>query len=351
MAFKPRTSAPSTSDKNWIHTSKGGKNSCILISGNSVLPNCVGYAWGRFMEILGTTPKLSRGNAENWWGYKDGYERGQTPRLGAVMCYRKGKAGVSSDGAGHVLIVEGIYSDGSVLVSQSGYRSSRFWTSIIPAGYALKGYVFQGFIYNPAVKDNTVVDNSSTYVAGKNYILTTNLKVRSGAGTNYTWKTVNQLTAGGKKAATSSNSSDKAVLKSGTVVTALSVIKSGNNIWLKIPSGYICANEGGSAYVKSATSSSNNNSTSNYKAGKNYTLQTVLKVRTGPGTNYSQKIVGQLTAGGKKAATSSSEKSKAALKKGTIVTAQKVVVSGNNIWLQIPSGYVCAKEGKSVYIK
>ena len=35
MAFKPRTSAPSTSDPNWIHTSKGGKNSCILISGKS----------------------------------------------------------------------------------------------------------------------------------------------------------------------------------------------------------------------------------------------------------------------------------------------------------------------------
>ena len=86
---------------------------------------------------------------ENWWGYKDGYKRGQTPKLGAVMCYRKGKAGVSSDGAGHVLIVEKIYSDGSVLASQSGYKSSRFWTSVIPKGYALKGYVFQGFIYNP----------------------------------------------------------------------------------------------------------------------------------------------------------------------------------------------------------
>lgn len=251
MAFKPRTSAPSTSDPNWIHTSKGGKNSCILISGKSVLPNCVGYAWGRFMEILGKTPKLSRSNAENWWSYKDGYKRGQTPKLGAVMCYRKGKAGVGSDGAGHVLIVEKIYSDGSVLASQSGYKSSRFWTSVIPKGYALKGYVFQGFIYNPAVKETTTVSKQKTYITGKNYTLTTALKVRAGAGTNYKWKTVGQLTAGGRKAATSTNKNDSAVLKSGTVVTALQVIeKSNGDIWLKIPSGYVCAKEGKSVYIK-----------------------------------------------------------------------------------------------------
>ena len=155
MAFKARLTAPSTTDKNWIHTSKGGKNSCILVSGNSVLPNCVGYAWGRFMEIMGSTPKLSRGNAEDWWNYKDGYKRGQTPKLGAVICYRKGKVGTSSDGAGHVAIVEKINSDGSIVISESGYKSFRFRTMTLPKGYKyFSGYTFQGFIYNPAVKDS-----------------------------------------------------------------------------------------------------------------------------------------------------------------------------------------------------
>lgn len=152
MSYKPRLSAPSTTDKNWIHSTKGGKNSCILITGNSVLPNCVGYAWGRFMEVLGSTPKLSRRNAEDWYGYiQDGYKRGQTPKLGAVICWRKGRAGNGNDGAGHVAIVEKINSDGSIVISQSGYKSSRFWTSTVKKGYALAGYVFQGFIYNPAV--------------------------------------------------------------------------------------------------------------------------------------------------------------------------------------------------------
>lgn len=163
MAFKARTTAPSTSDKNWIHTSKGGKNSCILVSGNSVLPNCVGYAWGRFMEVLGSTPKLSRGNAEDWWGYSDGYKRGQTPKLGAVICYRKGKTGAGADGAGHVAIVEKIYSDGSILISESGYKSFRFRTMKLAKGYKyFSGYTFQGFIYNPAVKDSSTTTSTNT---------------------------------------------------------------------------------------------------------------------------------------------------------------------------------------------
>ena len=149
VIFKPRKTAPGTNDKNWLHTSKGGFNSCILISGNSCLPNCVGYAWGRFRELLGYTPKLCRGNAENWYSYKDGYKRGKTPKLGAVICYAKGKAGNASDGAGHVAIVEEIYPDGSILVSQSVYGGARFGTKKLAKGYAWGSLTFQGFIYPP----------------------------------------------------------------------------------------------------------------------------------------------------------------------------------------------------------
>ena len=157
MSFKIRTTAPTSTDKNWIHTSKGGKNSCILIAGNSVIPNCVGYAWGRFMEILGSTPKLSRANAEDWYGHtSDGYKRGQTPELGAVICWRKGKTGTESDGAGHVAIVEQIYSDDSIMISESGYNSFRFRIKTLKKPYLINGYSFQGFIYNPAVKQISV---------------------------------------------------------------------------------------------------------------------------------------------------------------------------------------------------
>lgn len=152
--FIPRTTAPSTSDKNWIHISYGGYNSCIHISGGSVLPNCVGYAWGRARELMGKDPALSRNNAENWWGHNDGYERGQTPRLGAIACWRKGSVNSSSDGAGHVAVVEQINADGSIVTSNSNYSGKRFFTQKFAKGYALSGQVFQGFIYLPVVFDN-----------------------------------------------------------------------------------------------------------------------------------------------------------------------------------------------------
>ena len=160
--YTPRLTAPSTTDKYWLHTSAGGLNSCIYIAGGSVLPNCVGYAWGRFYEILKSKPKLSRRNAEEWYGYTtDGYERGQTPKLGAVVCWAKGKTNYGADGAGHVAIVEQVNADGSIVTSNSGYGGKRFWTKTLKPPYAMSGYTFQGFIYNPAVKE---ANNSNTFV-------------------------------------------------------------------------------------------------------------------------------------------------------------------------------------------
>lgn len=149
--FKARKTAPSTSNKYWQHTSKGGYNKCILISGKSCLPNCVGYAWGRWYELIGKAPKLSLANAENWYGYTaDGYKRGKTPKLGAVICWRKGQVGVGSDGAGHVAVVEKVNDDGSILISESGYNSFRFRTRTLKKPYSIgSAYTFQGFIYCP----------------------------------------------------------------------------------------------------------------------------------------------------------------------------------------------------------
>jgi len=150
--YYARLTAPSYQDKNWIYYSMNGYNYCIKIGNDgSVLPNCVGYAWGRWRELLGAYHKLSRSNAENWWGNtSDGYERGQTPKVGAVICWRKGQAGNAADGAGHVAIVEKINSDGSILISQSAYNGTRFWTQTMKFPYNVGStYHFQGFIYNP----------------------------------------------------------------------------------------------------------------------------------------------------------------------------------------------------------
>ena len=118
------------------------------------LPNCTCYAWGRFWEIADTEhdysnrPTLSTGNAEDWYSFSsDGYERGQDPRLGAVICFADGPF----SGEGHVAIVEQINNDGSIVTSNSAYGGEYFYTqTLYPPNYLpASGYTFQGFIYNP----------------------------------------------------------------------------------------------------------------------------------------------------------------------------------------------------------
>ena len=160
---KPRTTAPLATDKYWIHTSNGGLNECIEINNSgSCLPNCVGYAWGRFYEFTGQRPKLSKSNAENWYGYTaDGYQRSQVPVGGAVICWRKGQAGNSADGAGHVAIVEEVKSNGDVVTSNSAYSGTRFYMQTITkaSGYSMgSGYTFQGFILPPG----SIVSNAGS---------------------------------------------------------------------------------------------------------------------------------------------------------------------------------------------
>lgn len=98
--------------------------------------------------------------------------------------------------------------------------------------------------YNKKIASN----NANTFVVNKVYTLKYDLKVRSGAGTNYGWKKYSQLTADGKKHAYSSNS--YAVLKVGTQVTVLEVKKLSNGeIWVRIPSGWVCAVQNGIKYI------------------------------------------------------------------------------------------------------
>lgn len=152
VKFVPRLTAPSTSDKYWIHASRGGLNDCIHIGGGSVLPNCVGYAWGRFYELTGEKPRLSRANAEDWYGNTaDGYKRSATPKLGAVACWRKGKVFNSADGCGHVAIVERIEANGDIVTSNSAYGGTRFYTQTYKSinNYNSGTLIFQGFILPP----------------------------------------------------------------------------------------------------------------------------------------------------------------------------------------------------------
>lgn len=85
-----------------------------------------------------------------------------------------------------------------------------------------------------------------------------------------------------------------------------------------------------------------------YIIGKTYTLQVNLNVRMGAGTSYKNKKYSELTKDGRKHALNISN---AVLKRGTKVTCKNVIKVKDETWLEIPSGFICAKYGDKVYVK
>ena len=89
-----------------------------------------------------------------WWANVDTtvYQVGQTPQLGAVICFED-----TSGGDGHVAIVEQINNGGeSIVTSNSAWGGTYFYTQTLyrSNNYCWGGdnddrYQTQGFIYNP----------------------------------------------------------------------------------------------------------------------------------------------------------------------------------------------------------
>jgi len=161
--FTPRLTKPEAGNKYYIRKAQGGYSNAIL--GNSALrdkdcntlPNCVGYAYGRFNEIggYGTCKFLKPVNAALFINYMDKELKvSQTPSLGAVMVWAGG-----ASGCGHVAIVEKIITADEVLTSESGWSLKSIFRNVDRKkennwGMGAK-YPFLGFIKNPAVKDDT----------------------------------------------------------------------------------------------------------------------------------------------------------------------------------------------------
>ncbi len=102
---------------------------------------------------------------------------------------------------------------------------------------------------NPKPYIDAAGSTGGSYTVGKTYTIVANsgLKVRTGAGTNYAQKRKSELTKDGQKNA---KNQTMAVLKKGTRVTCQAIKTVGNRIWMKVPSGYICAVEDGNVYIK-----------------------------------------------------------------------------------------------------
>ena len=237
--FVERTISPSLTDKDFIHYSGEGNNFCIEIERGSCLPNCVGYCWGRWLEILRCTHRLSRANAEDWYGNtEDGYERGQKPKVGAVICWRKGRLWNESDGAGHVAIVERVKANGDIVTSESAYGGERFRTRTYTkkSGYYLApGYEFQGFIYIPV----TFKVEKKKYRTGTYKVMSPILAVRVGAGKLYRKKKFKELTKDAREQIKALNNIEYDGYVKGVEFEVTKV----KGIWGKTASGWVSLNQ------------------------------------------------------------------------------------------------------------
>lgn len=182
--FVKRTSKPGAGNKFYITDDRGGYSWCIQGSPTDpncdVLANCVGYACGRFNEIIGAMkyPTLNC-NAENFIerAKQAGLEVVDYPTLGGIIVMQRGATLSGGDGAGHVLIVEDILEYGAngyaskIYTSESGYGSSAFWNSTRSNANGRWGhgsdYKFRGCIVNPAVgKKNAYKEPTPTPTPG-----------------------------------------------------------------------------------------------------------------------------------------------------------------------------------------
>lgn len=203
--FSMRTTKPS-GNLNFMTTSTGGWSTCIMGSPNdpnaTVLSNCVGYASSRFNEIInlargtsGCTYKTLNCNAENFpeRAAAAGLQMGSAPRRGAIICWQKGSLS-SSDGAGHVEVVERVDSNNQIFTSASNYGGTAFYNSTRTNNngrWSLNSpYAFRCFIYLPDDVQKWVDGGSITPNVDKDIyknqieVLISDLRVRNDAGTD-----------------------------------------------------------------------------------------------------------------------------------------------------------------------
>ena len=149
------------------------------------LPNCTTYVWGRAQESSGhklepyeMLNRVGFGNASSWYGSQGAttWERGQTPKLGAIACWSDDSTGYG----GHVAFIEdmGDGTEATIMVSMSGYVQGTGTRSFTNPGDSVAGYfrymslatardlyevsdhhgTFQGYIYNPYIEDGEDID-------------------------------------------------------------------------------------------------------------------------------------------------------------------------------------------------
>ncbi len=135
-------------------------------------------------------------------------------------------------------------------LTSNGTRTIAQISAKIPAYNKAGGKVLQGLVSRRAAEkelfDTAVEDDSPTYTVGKTYTTQVELKVRSGAGTSYSALTHSELTTN----AQAHDTDNDGAIDKGTTVTCQETKTVGDDIWMRIPSGWIAAYYNAQEYVK-----------------------------------------------------------------------------------------------------
>lgn len=189
----------------------------------------------QYLHKVFNKPFKAYGNAKDWETqypkeYFNKLANNNKLKPGDVLVYGSNYGG----GYGHIGLIDAngkFYDQNGVKKLAIGYRDTPF-----------SGYVC---ILRP--ENQNALGINSNYNVGQTYTLTTNVKVRDGAGTNARRKKKNELTTDGQKNALNQ---ENATLKEGTKVTVQEVKKLNGDIWVRMPSGWIAGKYQGNVYLK-----------------------------------------------------------------------------------------------------
>lgn len=251
-----RTTQPSNTNKYYLTPAGGGYNPCILGNLNnkygkrpttySVLPNCVGFCFGRYLEFWGLKKtNLPTCNAKDWYAAAKaaGFKCSTTPSVGAVACFR-------GTTYGHVAFVEDIKDNGDLLLSESNWSHQLFRNVVVKKS---NGYRYSttlklvGFIANPnppkvtkpaekTTATKTTTTAAKKYTTGNYKVTAAVLNVRTGPATNKPLKLFSQFTADAQQQIKKLAGEPINGYVKGMTCTVLEV----NGNFGRTPSGWIC---------------------------------------------------------------------------------------------------------------
>lgn len=283
--MKMRTKQPSD-NKYYIRTSSGGWNGAVkgkpTIKDANVLCNCVGYANGRFAEIIDKN-KIQYQlvcNAENFIEKAKAYglKISSVPVLGGIMVWQRGNTLDGKDGAGHVAVVEKIISNNEIITSESGYNAYAFKNVTRKNDNGRWGmsdnYKFRACIVNPAIgmvkapaetkpstsKKKSVDEIAKEVLAGKwgNGLVRKKRLTEAGYDYDAVQKRVTELSATKYKVVSKSGMFVRKTANTGAKVvgslpygaTFSSSKKSGDWVYADNKKGWVCIKQGNEVYLK-----------------------------------------------------------------------------------------------------